>query len=95
MNCVKGGHVFRKADKPISYTSLRENVLEALAWIGLDRSKFGLHSMRRGGATYAANAGTEDRLFKKHGRWKSDNAKDGYVDECLGAVLSVSRNLGI
>ena len=28
-----------------------------------------------GGASTAANAGVPDRLFKKHGRWKSENAK--------------------
>ena len=95
MNRTKGGHTLRKGNKPIGYTTLREDVLRALAGIGLDRKNFGLHSMRRGGATYAANAGINDRLFKKHGRWKTDNAKDGYVAEDLNAVLSVSRNLGL
>jgi hypothetical protein len=37
--------------------------------------------LRSGGATAAAAAGIDDRLFKKHGRWKSDKAKDGYVKE--------------
>lgn len=92
---VKDGHKLRKADKPISYTSLREDVLRAIDGIGLDRKRFGLHSMRRGGATYAANNGVSDRLFKKHGRWSSEGAKDGYVAEDLSAMLSVSRNLGI
>ena len=38
-----------------------------------------LHSLRAGGATSAANVGIPDRLFKRHGRWASENAKDGYV----------------
>ena len=58
-------------------------------------SKFGVHSLRLGGATSAASAGVVDRLFKKHGRWKSENAKDGYVKEDMNAILSVSLNLGI
>ena len=92
---VKGGHKLRKADKPISYTSLRDDVLKAIEGIGLDRKLFGLHSMRRGGATCAANNGVSDPLFKKHGRWSSEGAKDGYVAKDLDTLLSVSRNLGI
>jgi hypothetical protein len=38
---------------------------------------FGLHSLKAGGASTAASAGIADRMFKKHGRWKSDKAKDG------------------
>ena len=34
-------------------------------------------------------------LFKRHGRWKSDRAKDGYVKDNIAALLSVSKNLGI
>lgn len=42
---------------------------------------YGLHSFRSGGATAAALSGVPDRVFKKHGRWKSDMAKDRYVRE--------------
>jgi len=80
---------------PISYTRAREILLDTLESIGLDKSKFGLHSLRAGGATAAANAGIDDRLFKKHGRWKSDKAKDGYVKENTSVKLSVSKNLGL
>ena len=92
---TKNGHAVRNIDKPVSYTTLRHDILNALSELGLDKSKFGLHSMRRGGATRAANMGVNDRLFKKHGRWKSDGAKDGYVAESLESLLSVSRNLGL
>ena len=63
--------------------------------IDLDRHNFGLHSLRAGGATAAANAGICDRLFKKHGRWRSDSAKDGYVKEDLQQNLLVTKGLGI
>ena len=66
---------------PISYTRAREILLAALENLGLDKSKFVLHSLRSGGASAAANSGIEDRLFKKHDRWKSNRAKDGYVKE--------------
>eukprot|EP00731_Ephydatia_muelleri_P004369 Em0002g545a len=32
------------------------------------------------------STGVEDRLFKQHGRWKSESAKDGYVKDSLSAV---------
>ena len=33
------------------------------------------HSLRAGDATTAANAGVNDRCWKRHGRWKSENSK--------------------
>ena len=85
----------RSNDKPISYTRTREFILTAFESIGLKKSSFGLHSLRSGGASAAAAAGVSDRLFKKHGRWKSETAKDGYVHENIEEVLSISKKLGI
>jgi len=56
---------------------------------------YSLHGLRAGGATAAAAAGIPDRVFKHHGRWKSDNAKDGYVEDSLEKHLSVSQSLGL
>ena len=70
-------------------------MLSALEAVALHKRKFGLHSLRSTGATAAAAAGIDDRLFKKHGRGKSDKAKDGYVKENIDVRLSVSTNLGI
>lgn len=84
-----------KGNSPLSYTRAREIVLDVLSKVGLDKSKFGLHSLRSGGATAAARAGVSDRLFKKHGRWRSDKAKDGYVKEDLLQRLDVSTKLGL
>ena len=62
---------------------MRELFLAKLKLLGFDATKFSLHSLRSGGATAAANAGVADRLFKRHGRWRSETAKDGYVkDSC-------------
>ena len=52
-----------------------------------------MHSFKAGGATAAANAGVPDRLFKRHGRWRSEVAKDGYVKDSVEARLSVSQSL--
>ena len=54
-----------------------------------------MHSLRAGGAMAAANAGVPDRLFKRHSRWRSESAKDGYVKDSVEKPLSVSKNLGI
>ena len=71
------GEKLRKVNKPISYTRVREILLRELGALGLDSKRFGTHSLRAGGASAAANAGVPDRLFKRHGRWVSENAKDG------------------
>ena len=63
--------------------------------LGFEEKLFGTHSFRRGGATSAANNGVNDRLFQKHGRWKSVSAKDGYVEDNLDSLLLISRSLGL
>jgi hypothetical protein len=70
-------------NKPLSYTRARELLFKALVLIGCDKSMFGLHSLRSGGSTQAANNNVSDRLSKAHGRWRSENAKDGYVQDSL------------
>ena len=78
----------------LSYSRAREIVKDAFKDI-TDVSCINLHSLRAGGATAAANAGINDRLFKRHGRWLSENAKDGYVKDNFQSLLSVSKSLGI
>ncbi|XP_053405894.1 uncharacterized protein LOC123561533 isoform X1 [Mercenaria mercenaria] len=95
MSKCKNGYKLRDMNKPISYTTLRELFIEAFKYHVPDISKFGLHSLRSGDATAAANNGIKDRLFKRHGRWRSENAKDGYIKDCLSERLSVSQNLGL
>ena len=72
---------------------MRELFLAKLTELGFDSTKYGLHSLRSGGATAAANEGVPDRLFKWHGRWKSESAKDGYVKDSREALMSVTKSL--
>ena len=67
--------------------------MDAFSQLGFASRLFGLHSLRSGGATAAANAGVNDRLFKRHGRWRTDKAKGGYVKDNLDVLLSVSKSL--
>ena len=79
----------------ISYDRLRELFKIKLEELGYPAANYGLHSLRAGGATAAANAGVPDRLFKRHGRWRSENTKDGYVDDSTESCLAVSKHLGL
>lgn len=92
---TKSLYILRSGNLPVSYTRCREILKEAIQKIGLDSSHFGLHSLRAGGASAAAGIGVPDRLFRRHGRWKSDSSKDRYVKESLEHKMLVSRNLGI
>ena len=85
----KHGEKLRKSGS-LSYTRLHEcfkGKLEPLDFLA--------ECLKVGGAVAAPNGGVPDRLFKKHGRWKSDSAKDGYVKDSLQARLAVSSNLGL
>ena len=53
------------------------------------------HSLRAGGASSAAENGISDRIISKHGRWKSENARNGYIKDSLPNRLSVTKNLGL
>ena len=84
-----------KVSGGISYTCLREQFKIKLNQLGYNAEEFGLHSLRAGGTTVAANAGVPDRNFKRHGRWKSESAKDGYVKDSPQSRLSVSKRLSL
>ena len=63
--------------------------------IVLDPSVYGTHSFWSGGASRAANSGVSDRVFQRHGRWKSVAANDGYVKDDMSSRLAVSKSLGL
>ena len=82
-------------DKPISYNCIRDGFRRDLKNIGVDPSKFSLHSLCSGGAPSAANNGINDRIFQRHGPWKSTEAKNIYVDDSIEQRLTVSKRLGL
>ena len=91
----KSGHKLVAINRPVSYSTIREYFKVNFKDIVPDISLFSTHSLRAGGASAAANAGVPDRLFQRHGRWRSVSAKNGYVDDSLGSRLTVSRMLDI
>lgn len=46
----------------LSYTCVRELVLEKLEAIGLDRCQFGVHNLHSGGASAATQDGVPDKV---------------------------------
>ena len=56
-------------------------------------NELGLMPRNSCAARAAAKAGVPERLFKRHGCWKSESAKDGYVEDLREALLSVSESL--
>ena len=97
ISLLKSKGIYKLCDRnvPLSYTRAREILLNSLEEVGLDKSRFGLHSLRSGGATTGANRGISDRLIKIHGRWVTDRAKDGYIKDSVESQMAVSLNLGI
>ena len=66
------------------YTRLREcfkGKFELLGFPAQLNGFIGLHSLRAGGTTAAANNEMADKLFKKHGSWRSKSAKDGCAED--------------
>ena len=87
---------FKLYGTKLSYTRCREIFKSTLKELGYDETKYGLHSLRAGGATEAVNQGDiAERLLKLHGRWKSYTSKDMYVHENIEKRLSVSEKLGL
>lgn len=82
-------------DKSISYSSARSSFMEHLARIVKNTNIYGLHSLRSGGATAAANSGVSDRLIAKQGRWSSNSSRDGYIKDNPAKRFKVSESLGI
>ena len=92
---TKSGSQSTRSGSKLSYTRCREVLFKKIADVGLDPKSFSWHNFRSGGASTAANGGICDRMFKHHGRWRSENAKDGYVADSLECRLAVSMPLGL
>lgn len=80
-------------DQPMSYTRAKELLKRELQCEGPDASEFGIHSLRSGGASTAAALGIPDRLFQRHGGWRSVKARNNYVEESLDSLLLLSKSM--
>lgn len=91
----KGAQSIR-AGTTLTYSRYSELLKEIVKAAGLpDGLQVRPHSGRATGATLAAERGVPDRQFKRHGRWCSDRAKDGYVRASLKQMLEVPEALAL
>ena len=75
--------------RAVSYTTALEDFRDALTMAGFDASNYSEHSMKRGGATTAAEAGMPLDDLQLHGGWQSSEVVRRYVD------VSVSKRVGL
>ena len=85
----KSSGTYKLRKVKLSHTG--ETMLSALEILRLDKKQIRINSLRSAGATAAATAGVDDRLFMKHGRWKTDLAKDCDVKENILYSFSVTK----
>ena len=74
---------------------MRTLFLEAFKPHVSDINQYCLHLLASGGASDAANRGIPDMMFKRHGRWLSESAEDGIIEDSVEERLKVSRSLGL
>lgn len=55
----------------------------------------GIHTLRSGGASVAANSDVNDKCLQRHGRWKSVSSKNIYIKDSVVKRLQVSKKLGL
>ncbi|KAL9972505.1 hypothetical protein ACROYT_G018824 [Oculina patagonica] len=58
--------------RPLTHDVFSKAIKSHISSIGLSPSNFSPHSFRRGGATFAFQAGVPERLIQRHGDWRSD-----------------------
>ena len=81
--------------KFLTWVFIYSNLISSL---GTTTSKFSPitgNSLRSPGISAQGFLGIFNFVFQSHGRWKSVEAKDTYVDDDLDQRLSVSKSLGL
>ena len=92
---IRNGKRSQSIRGAMSYHRAREILLEAFARIGEEAGKFGLHSLRSGGASVAAALGLPERLIQRQGGWRCESSMKSYIKESLPSMLAVSRALEV
>ena len=79
-----------KPHATLSRDCLTKRLRKGLADAEADAARYSLHSLRAGGATAAAAAGTGIEQIAKHGRWRS-SAVSAYIRPSLQDQMTVSE----
>ena len=67
---------------PVKYAWFSKKLLDLIEACGLDRSQYGTHSLRRGGASWALKCGISSEVIRILGDWHSD-AYQNYLEVSL------------
>ena len=73
---------------------MRELFKKKIKELGYPSKVFSLHSLMQEVLQLLLMQECQ-HLFKRHGKWKLDNAKDGYIEDSMHGELSVTWHLGI
>ena len=79
----------------ISYTKARDTFVKHIRVLYGTALQYTLHGLRAGGASEAASNGIDGRAFSKHGRWKTQRARNAYIHDSVANRLQVTRSLGL
>ena len=64
--------LFRDGGSALTVTAVRDTVKALMGALGLDRARYGAHSLRIGGASAGLAAGLSAAALRAAGRWSSD-----------------------
>ena len=78
---TKHGMEAVKTGKSLGYSTVKDLFLKAMMSVTDEPGKYGLHSLRSGGALAAAAANVADRLISSHGRWKCEASRNRYIKD--------------
>ena len=77
---------------PLTQSQLTKRFDELISILDLDSKVYSLHSLRRGGATFARLSGASIDAIKTHGDWKS-NAVELYIKIPFSQRLTVTQDM--
>ncbi len=78
--------------KPLTSSMLTKAFKHAVSQVGHDQHCYSIHSLRRGGATFAFDCQVEPLLIKTHGDWRS-SAYLEYISFPVETRLSVTQQM--
>jgi hypothetical protein len=79
----------------ISYSRVRDIFRETISIFVKDCTRYGTHSLKKGGATASSAAGVPGELLDKHAGWKSAKSKESYVESSVQDTLKVARAINL
>ena len=79
-----------ESNKAVTVTQLRTKIKDLMGSIGLDKTKYGAHSLRIGGATALYALGVDALTIKTLGRWSSE-AYMLYVRQCTERAFMAAQ----